>query len=75
MAGSYTRLVLVSIATLIAPIPIPNPIPPTAQMITLIIVELRGVNIGIIINRNIPTIIEISIDIQSFCFAIELIRR
>lgn len=60
---------------LTAPSPKLNSMPPAKHPITLIIVELRGVSIGTIINRRALTPSERRIESLSFCFAITLIVR
>lgn len=75
MFHSYTKLVFFNTMLLIAPNPTLNKIPPTRHNITFIIVESRGVIIGIMVNNSIPAQSEPTMESQVFCFAATLTSR
>ena len=71
----YTRLVFFKTTLLIAPIPIAKPAPPAVQRMTWSIPEFKGLTIGAMLKRNIPTPKERRMESHSFCFATTLIQR
>ena len=60
---------------LTAPKPMPNRILPMAQINTFRMVAFIGAAMEAMVNRNIPTIKDSSMDIHSFCLPITLIHR